>query len=306
MLKLKNITKSFGDNEVLKDINLNVKKGEVYGLIGANGAGKTTLFNIIAQIIKSDCGQVFINDEEIRTMNDLAQKIGYIIDIPAMHEYMSAYEYLEFLYSPANKTKVEVLSRSKEILQLVGLGDVGSKRIKSFSRGMKQRMGIAAGLIFNPQLILMDEPSSALDPQGRFEVLKIIEELKNQGNTIILSTHILNDIERVCDRVGLLVNGNIIVEGSIFDVLNKYNQNILKITANDENANQVANLLKKQKLASATTKVGDGIEVKYKNNDNKKEIIKAIIMDDIDFDELRIKRSTLEDIFLLESNGGTK
>lgn len=306
MLKVKGIYKSFKENEVLKGIDLEIKEGEVYGLIGANGAGKTTLFNIIAQLLEADAGEVLIDETRIKNMNDLSQKIGYVIDNPSMFEFMNAYEYLDFIYSPSNKTKVEVLSRSKEILKLVGLEDVGTKPIKSFSRGMKQRMGIAAGLIFEPQLILLDEPSSALDPEGRFEVLKIIEDLKKQGKTIILSTHILNDIERVCDRVGLLINGKIVVEGTITEVLARYNQNVLKISCNNENAEQTKKAIKDKKLSKSVEITNEGIEIAFSDDANKKEIIKTLLEKDIDFDEIMLKKRTLEDIYLIESKGGKK
>ncbi len=306
MLKVKGIYKSFNENEVLKGIDLEIKEGEVYGLIGANGAGKTTLFNIIAQVLQANSGEIYIDETQIKNMNDLSQKIGYVIDNPSMFEYMNAYEYLDFIYSPSNKTKVEVLSRSKEILKLVGLDNVGTKQIKSFSRGMKQRMGIAAGLIFEPQLILMDEPSSALDPEGRFEVLNIIKDLKKQGKTIILSTHILNDIERACDRVGLLINGKIVVEGSITDVLARYNQSVLKISCAGEDAEKIKNSVKEKKLSKSVEITTDGIEIAFSGNENKKQIIKTLLEKDIDFNEITLKRNTLEEIYLMESKGGKK
>lgn len=304
MLQVKGIYKSFHENEVLKGIDLDIKEGEVYGLIGANGAGKTTLFNIIAQILEQDSGEIHVDGILIKNMNDLSQKIGYVIDTPSMYEFMNAYEYLSFIYSPANKTKIEVLSRSKSILKLVGLEDVGTKQIKTFSRGMKQRMGIAAGLIFEPQLILMDEPSSALDPQGRFEVLKIIENLKKQGKTIILSTHILNDIERICDRVGLLINGKIAIEGTINDVLARYKQNVLKVKCLPENAEIIKKQIKETKLSKTVDVTVEGVEVAFTDNVNKKQILALLLEKDIDFDEILLKRNTLEEIYLIESKGG--
>jgi len=250
MLEIKDIKKSYGERNVLNGINLNIKKGEVVGLIGANGSGKTTLFNIISQVLASDGGEVLLDGKKITNINDLSHKLGYIIDIPAMFEYLTAKEYLEFLYSPSNKSKNEKILKIDEVLKKVGLEDVGNKKIKAFSRGMKQKMGIAAGLIFEPEIILMDEPSSALDPIGRREVLSIIDSLKEQGKTIILSTHILNDIERVCTRVGLLVDGEIVMQGTIVDILKEFSENKVLVVAEKEAKIKICKILEKKNLSN--------------------------------------------------------
>ncbi len=302
MLKVENIVKSYGENKVLKGLNLEIFDGEIYGLIGSNGAGKTTLFNIIAQILSHEEGKVFLNGKEIKTINDLALKVGYIIDIPSMFEYLTANEYLEFLYSSSKKNKEEIKARSKVVLDLVGLEDVGNKRINSFSRGMKQRMGIAAGLIFEPDLIVMDEPSSALDPQGRAEVIDIIKDLKKQGKTIILSTHILNDIERLCDRVGLLVNGVIAVEGTVSKVLDSYTTNKIKVYCGNDEIEKIGKILKELEQIQDMDIQHDGAIISFKDNDNKKQILKKIVNGEIVFSAIEVNKMTLEEIFLKVSN----
>ena len=300
MLKISNISKSFGEKKVLRDVGLEIKDGEVYGLIGANGAGKTTLFNIISKIISPDSGKVFANDKEIKITNDLKGKIGYILDIPAMHEYMTAYEYLEYIASPLKLSKEELKTKSDIILGEVGLGDVGIKRIKTFSRGMKQRMGIAAGLISDPAIILMDEPSSALDPIGRLDVIKIIDSLRSKGKTIILSTHILSDVERVCDRVGLLVGGKIVIEGKLRDVLDKYAYDIFNVYVDESLFDKVIDKAKTCKYFVSATKVNDHVEIEYLG-EGKKEMFKCLSSMTIDIDGIVKKEPTIEQVFLLAS-----
>ena len=306
MLEVKNIKKSYGDKVVLDGVNLNIKKGEVFGLIGANGSGKTTLFNIISQLLAADGGEVFLDGKKISNIDDLSKKLGYIIDIPAMFEYMTAKEYLDFLFCSSNKLKEVKEKKILEVLKRVGLDEVQNKRIKSFSRGMKQKIGIAAGLIFNPEIILMDEPSSALDPIGRRDVLSIIDSLKEQGKTIILSTHILNDIERVCTRVGLLVDGKIVIEGKISEIMKQFSENKIMVVAEKEAKLEICKLLKKKKLTNDFEPRSSALEIGFKNDKNKKEIMQAIVESEIEFNEISIKHKTLEEIFVLMSKKGGK
>lgn len=306
MLEVKNIKKSYGDKVVLDGVNLNIKKGEVFGLIGANGSGKTTLFNIISQLLAADGGEVFLDGKKVLNIDDLSKKLGYIIDIPAMFEYMTAKEYLDFLFCSSNELKEVKEKKILEVLKRVGLDEVQNKRIKSFSRGMKQKIGIAAGLIFNPEIILMDEPSSALDPIGRRDVLSIIDSLKEQGKTIILSTHILNDIERVCTRVGLLVDGKIVIEGKISEIMKQFSENKIMVVAEKEAKLEICKLLKKKKLTNDFEPRSSALEIGFKNDKNKKEIMQAIVESEIEFNEISIKHKTLEEIFVLMSKKGGK
>lgn len=302
MLEIKNIKKSFNGKIVLDGINLTVKEGEVYGLVGANGAGKTTLFNIITRIINQDSGEILVDGKKINMINDLAGVVGYIIDIPAFFDYMTAYEYFEFIASPLNMTKEALKARSDELLNLVGLADVGNKRLKQFSRGMRQRMGIAVGLIGNAKIIIMDEPSSALDPQGRFEVLQIIENLKAQGKTVVLSTHILSDVERVCDRVGLLINHKIAEEGTIYEILNSHQSNEIVIVCSSENALKIEEFAKSQKGYVGSEMKNNGIEISSTSED-RRELFNELLKCGIEFNSIAFKTSSIEEIFL-SSKGG--
>lgn len=195
MLNVNSITKSFENHKVLNGVSFSINNGEIYGLIGKNGAGKTTLMNIIAGLSKSDEGSYSIGEETATS------SIGYLPDIPAFFDYLTAQEYIDFLLMNVDRTN----ERKTHLLQLVGLK--GNEKIKSMSRGMKQRLGVASALVTDPKVLLLDEPTSALDPQGRHELMEILKQLKADGRSIVLSTHILADMEKVCDKVGFLHDG---------------------------------------------------------------------------------------------------
>ena len=196
MIKVNNIKKSFTHHNVLKGVNLEIEEGSIYGLIGKNGAGKTTLMNILTGLLEADSGTFSFETNE--------KKVGYLPDLPAFYDYLNTDEYLDFLLMHKNPV------RRNELLKLVDL-PAGAK-IKTLSRGMRQRLGIASVLVNDPDVILLDEPTSALDPAGRNDVKNILLELKEKGKTIILSTHILADMDSICDRAGFLSDGIIVKE----------------------------------------------------------------------------------------------
>ncbi|MBP3879301.1 MAG: ABC transporter ATP-binding protein [Lachnospiraceae bacterium] len=192
MISVQNIRKSFGEKTVLRDVSLSVKEASIYGLIGHNGAGKTTLMSIMAGLNKADSGSCDYG----------GKRISYLPDIPGFFEYLTAEEYIQFLMSGAwNGPK----SAKEDILRQVGLD--GRVRISRMSRGMRQRLGIAAALVNDPDILLLDEPTSALDPAGRMELMQILRDLREQGKSVLLSTHILADMENLCDEVGFLHKG---------------------------------------------------------------------------------------------------
>ncbi|MBO4863468.1 MAG: ABC transporter ATP-binding protein [Eubacterium sp.] len=193
MVKVKDIKKKYSFNEVLRGVSFEAEEGSIYGLIGRNGAGKTTLMNIMSGLLRADAGSVSFGGKT---------KVGYLPDLPSFYDYLTSDEYLDFLLKDENS------ARRDELLETVGLPK--GVRIKTMSRGMRQRMGIAAVLVNDPDVILLDEPTSALDPTGRNDVKNILLKLKEKGKTIILSTHILADMDSICDKAGFL-NGGVIV-----------------------------------------------------------------------------------------------
>ena len=213
MLKITGLKKSYKRHKVLKDLNMNIEKGDIYGLIGTNGCGKTTTMNIICNIIPKDEGEIAFESE--------SPKIGFLPESPSLFGYLNGREYLDYI-GACCKYDGDINARTQEVLKKTGMTDGAKRQIRGYSRGMKQRIGIAAAIYADPELLILDEPTSALDPEGRSEVMEIIKQLSSGGSTIILCTHILTDIERVANKVGILKNGLMAVEGTIPEVKKKF------------------------------------------------------------------------------------
>ncbi len=225
MVSIRNLQKRYGAYPVLRGLNMNINKGDVYGFLGRNGCGKTTTMNIIANIIPKDKGDILLG-------GGTPIRIGYLPESPTIFGYLTAREYLSYIASCC-KYQGDISARVNEVLDIIGLTQAADRRAKGFSRGMTQRLGMGAAIIGDPELLLFDEPTSALDPQGRSEVIAIINRLKSTGATIILSTHILSDVERVANRIGIMNNGMLVEEGDIKEVMAKHGADSINLTIRD-------------------------------------------------------------------------
>lgn len=233
MLEIKNLHKSYKDFKVLDGLYMTINRGDIYGFLGKNGCGKTTTMNIVCNIIPKDDGEIILGEDGTNEI-----KTGYLPESPALFAYMNGYEYLGYIAYCAG-LKENVQERIAEVLSITGMTEGAKRRIKGYSRGMNQRLGIAAAIIDRPQLLILDEPTSALDPEGRAEVMNIIRNLSDAGTTILLCTHILSDVERVANRVGILTGGRLAVEGSIEEILSNFGTNSVEIQFSAEDAETV-------------------------------------------------------------------
>ena len=240
ILEITNLEKRFGDKEVLKGINLTVPEKSIFGFIGKNGAGKTTTMKMVLGLMKPDAGNIMVAGEPVTYGQTATNRhIGYLPDVPEYYSFMNPVEYLTFCGEFTGMRKEEIKPRVKELLDLVGLG--GEKhRIKGFSRGMKQRLGIAQALLNHPKLLICDEPTSALDPVGRKEILDILLAVREQ-TTVIFSTHILSDVERICTDVAFLNDGVITIQGELSKIKAGYRSE--KYLLEMENESVIPNLL---------------------------------------------------------------
>lgn len=229
ILEVKDLHKSFGSKTVLDGLSFSVGEGSIFGFIGRNGAGKTTTMKIILGLLQPDSGEVTVCGEKVTYGSTATNRfVGYLPDVPEFYPYMTAREYLRLCGEVTQMKQSEIKNRSDELLELVGLAQE-KHRIKGFSRGMKQRLGIAQALINKPRLLICDEPTSALDPVGRKEILDIIRAAKGE-TSVIFSTHILSDVERVCDEMAILEKGKTALSGTVSELKAKRSGSDLAIT----------------------------------------------------------------------------
>ncbi len=208
VIKIKNVTKTFKNQKVLSDINLNLQKGRIYGIKGRNGSGKTMLLRVISGLVIPSSGEVYVNDKNITKNNTLPENIGALIETPGFINYYSGFKNLKILASIKNKINDEKIHTT---LKLLGIDDVCNKKVRTYSLGMRQRLGIAQALMEDPEILLLDEPTNALDKEGIMTLHSILKNLKESGVTIVLSSHNKEDIDLLCDTVLEMDNGNLII-----------------------------------------------------------------------------------------------
>ncbi len=295
MLRITDLYKSYGAYNVLDGLNMTVNNGDVYGFLGKNGCGKTTTMNVVANVIPKDKGKVEFDKE--------SPVIGYLPETPMLYGYMNAYEYLEYI-AACCKYKGNVKERIQQVLELTGMVNDGARRIKGYSRGMNQRVGIAAAVFNDPDLLILDEPTSALDPQGRAEVMNTVLKLADTGTTIMLCTHILSDVERVANRIGIMKNGRLALEGDIKELKERFSS---------QNKKLVVSVFGDPQAAMATVNAVSGGKFLYENKNNFFEIaippedadgsditarmLKALADVSVTPSHIEVKTKTLEEVY---------
>ena len=214
VVSIRGLSKGFGDKQVLRGLDLTVPAHSVFGFVGKNGAGKTTTMKAILGLLRVDEGEILVAGERV-TFGETAtnRHVGYLPDVPEFYSFMTAREYLRLCGECMGMAGADLKARSEELLSLVGL-EGETHRIKGYSRGMKQRLGIAQALLGRPKLLICDEPTSALDPVGRREILDVLSSVRTR-TTVLFSTHILTDVERICTDVAILHDGRVARQGSV-------------------------------------------------------------------------------------------
>jgi ABC-2 type transport system ATP-binding protein len=228
VLQISNLAKSFGKNKVIDDLSFTVPEHSIFGFIGPNGAGKTTTMKMVLGLLKADGGNISVCGETVTYGQTRTNRfIGYLPDVPEFYGYMRPMEYLKLCGEITGLPSSKIKSRSLELLAQVGL-EKSNKKISSFSRGMKQRLGIAQALLNEPKLLICDEPTSALDPIGRKEILDILRKVKGNA-TVVFSTHILSDVELICDYISVLNGGKLVLSGTLEELKAQHRQNKLYV-----------------------------------------------------------------------------
>lgn len=292
MLKITSLDKRFGDKEVLRGLNLSVPEHSIFGFVGKNGAGKTTTMKMVLGLLQADSGEIEVNGERVIYGQTATNRfIGYLPDVPEFYSFMTAREYLAFCGEIAEMEKNEIEERVRELLELVGLGDE-KHRIKGFSRGMKQRLGIAQALLNRPKLLICDEPTSALDPVGRKEILDILLSVRDQ-TTVLFSTHILSDVERICTDVAFLDDGVIRIQGKLAEIKTKYRREEYMLeTENSADADAIGKSFPTAKI------VGEN-QIRFSESDySTSEILRFVADNNISILKFERIEPTLENLFM--------
>jgi ABC-2 type transport system ATP-binding protein len=299
ILELKNIYKRFGEVEVIKDLSFSVSEHSVFGFLGKNGAGKTTTMKMILGFLQTDAGEIHVCGDKVTYGNTKTnQSIGYLPDVPEFYGYMNPKEYLKLCGEITGLKKELIDTRTKEMLTLVGL-DGANRRIRGFSRGMKQRLGIAQALLNEPKLLICDEPTSALDPVGRKEILDILS-IAREKTTIVFSTHILSDVERICDSIGVLDDGRLVLQGTVAEIKNNCRKDMVQIEIGSyKDMEGLMAKLGRLEFVTNTILTGNKIDLQLaKAEQFGSEILAFLVKENIPLLRYEVMEPSLENVFL--------
>lgn len=236
MLKIENLCKNYGKFQAVNNLNLHIPKGEIFGFVGPNGAGKTTTMKIICGLLSATSGKVFADGiDVINKPRELKSRIGYMPDFFGVYDNLKVIEYLEFYASIYNIRGSESKKVCGDLLELVDLTEKRDFYVDSLSRGMKQRLCLARSLVHNPDLLVLDEPASGMDPRARIEMKEILRTLKDMGKTILVSSHILPELAELCTTIGIIEKGNIVMSGTVEEITRKvYHTQTVRIKVIDK------------------------------------------------------------------------
>lgn len=296
IVQTENLSKSFGKEQAVSNINLKIRKGEIYGFLGPNGAGKTTTIRMLLGLMKPSSGTIKIFQKDVtKDRINILAKVGSLVENPSYYPHLTAYENLEALRKILGVPK----SRIDEVLAIVRLKDAANKKVKGFSLGMKQRLGIAASLLHNPELLILDEPTNGLDPSGIIEIRNLIKRLPTEyGMTIIISSHLLSEIDQMATQVGIVSKGKMIFQDSI-EAMRKSAQPKVFIKVSDAEKGW-------------RSLVAHGIKAEHKeglisldecSDEKVAHIVQILVQEGILVYRVEEEKRSLEDIFLQMTTG---
>lgn len=293
ILKIENLNTSYGKNLVLKDINLEIKEGSIFGLIGPNGAGKSTLMKSILGLVKKDSGKITLYGKEINEKNqkETNKNLGSLIEAPSFYDHLTAYDNLDLICDMKNINKDKI----DKTLRDVGLIKSKDKKVREFSLGMKQRMGIAIALIGNPKFLILDEPINGLDPYGIEEMRDLFKRIvKNSNTSILISSHILDEIEKISTHIGILKNGSLTYSGSLEEYRELHPPVIVLKTSDNIKASKILAL-------SQENIIDDYLVLGNKSKEEVAKIIKTLVKD-LDIYRVEKRKESLEKLFIKETS----
>lgn len=300
IVKINNLTKAYNGKEVVSNVNMNIKKGEIYGFLGPNGAGKTTIMKMMTNLVKPTSGEIEIFGEKLTdTSYEVLKRLGTIIEYPIFYEKLTGRENLELHCDYMGYYNKKAIDKA---LDLVNLKNIDNKLVKDYSLGMKQRLGIARAITTKPELLILDEPINGLDPVGIKELRNLFKMLsKEYGITILLSSHILGEIEQMADTIGVINNGRLIQEVSM-ESIRESNTEYIELTTGDYK--KAAYILSNTLNISNFKVIDNGIIRIYEATVPQSIISKTLILNDVVIETITKKNGSLEEYFLNLLNGG--
>ena len=305
MIETKGLTKYYGSLGALVDLNLAVDAGDIFGFIGPNGAGKTTTMRILATLLQPTRGRAYINGIDLLSQGRQVRRlVGYMPDFMGVYDDLKVFEYLEFFASafgiPARKRKAII----DGVLELTDLQGKRAALVDSLSRGMQQRLGLARVLIHDPKVLILDEPASGLDPRARIEIRELLRELKRMGKTIMISSHILSELEEMCDHVGIIEHGRLIFSGTLDEIRSRLGLRSkvrVRVKAEAERAVEVLSVLPE---VTGIERNGEVLTVQFRDDAEVNGLVaRALVTAGIDVLELVPVRLKLDDAFLQLTKG---
>jgi ABC-2 type transport system ATP-binding protein len=297
MIEVEDLTKYYGKFKALDGVNLKIDENEVFGFLGPNGAGKTTTINLILGLLNPDRGRIRVAGIDVQK-NPLEVKriCGYLPENAGFYSHMTARQNLMYFSEFYRMSKDQMMRRIQECLELVGLDYAADKKVGEFSRGMKQRLGLAQALINDPEIIFLDEPTAGLDPNGSAEFIKIIMELKKEGKTIFFSSHILSEVKKVCETVGIIHRGRIVAKGTIKDLSSGYR---IAVAAEPEPDQKIL-----KKYGRVKYDYERGIYLLETDRDCRIEVSRELFEHGFVVKELHLMEPSLEEIYFSLVEGG--
>ena len=308
MIEIKHLYKRYGRFLALNDFSLNVGNGELFGFVGSNGAGKTTTMRICVGLLKADGGEVLIDGEKmLRNHRKLAEKVGYVPDYFGVYKSLTASEYLHFFASAYGIYGKDADRLTDELLDLVNLSHKKDTDVNGLSRGMKQRLCLARGMVHNPDILFLDEPASGLDPKARFELKEILKNLSAMGKTIIISSHILPELAEMCTSVGIIDKGHLVLQGSIEEIHRAAAMSSpLNLVVSEEQIDDVFTILLSNPYVQKVTARGNILQIVFTGSKEEEgRMLATLVQSNILVSSFYREEGSLESLFMqiVGSNG---
>ena len=304
------LTRHYGNLTALNSLDLTVNKGDLFGFIGSNGAGKTTTLRILSTFLSPSTGTARVMGHNVVTESDQVRRIlGYMPDFFGVYKDMEVTEYLDFFAACYRIGATKREQTINDVLELVGLSEKKGALIGALSRGMQQRIGLARVLVHDPQILLLDEPASGLDPRARIEMMAILQELQRLGKTIIISSHILSELETLCNRVAIIEKGGLIYSGPVQGVQSQFSKKQAYRVGVADNIDRAMELLRERTEVAVAEleESGDRIRVELADSQENASVIASIIVNGgLQLTALEPEEMNLEDVFLQVTRGETQ